>query len=98
MLLSDPGSLVERTVPETARGEYVSRVIAGGFPPVLKRARSRDRADWFDDYVELAIERDVLDVSRVQQRRQSPLLLLRQLAGRTAQVLNITNAARAIVG
>ena len=54
-----------------------------------------DRARWFDDYVELIIERDVLELTRVHQRRQLPLLL-RQLAGQTAQVLNVANAARAV--
>ncbi len=95
VLLSDPRALVERTPPETARGEYLSRVAVGGFPPALARARATDRARWFDDYLELVIERDVLELSRVQQRRQLPLLL-RQLAGQTAQVLNIAKAARAI--
>jgi predicted AAA+ superfamily ATPase len=69
--------------------------VAGGFPPALRRARSADRARWFDDYVELVIERDVMDLTRVRQRRQLPLLL-RQLASQTAQVLNIAKAASII--
>jgi uncharacterized protein len=95
VLLSDPSSLVDRTTSATAREEYVSRVVAGGFPMALRRARAADRARWFDDYIELIIERDVLELTRVHQRRQLPLLL-RQLAGQTAQVLNVANAARAV--
>ncbi len=95
VLLSDPSSLVEPGPPETVREEYVSRVVAGGFPMALSRARPADRARWFDDYMELVLERDVLELSRVHQRRQLPLLL-RRLAGQTAQVLNIASAARAI--
>lgn len=95
VLLSDPDSLVDPNQPQTSREEYVSRVVAGGFPMALTRARAADRARWFDDYVELIIERDVLELTRVHQRRQLPLLL-RQLAGQTAQVLNVANAARAI--
>ncbi len=95
MLLSEPSSLVESSPPETAREEYLSRVVAGGFPMALSRARPADRARWFDDYLELVLERDVLELSRVHQRRQLPLLL-RRLAGQTAQVLNIADAARAI--
>jgi predicted AAA+ superfamily ATPase len=95
VLLSDPSSLVDRTTSATAREEYVGRVVAGGFPMALRRARAADRARWFDDYIELIIERDVLELTRVHQRRQLPLLL-RQLAGQTAQVLNVANAARAI--
>ncbi|HSZ70090.1 MAG TPA: ATP-binding protein [Solirubrobacteraceae bacterium] len=94
-LLSDPSALVDPSPPASARDEYVRRVVAGGFPMALTRTRAADRARWFEDYVELVIERDVLELSRVQQRRQLPLLL-RQLAGQTAQVLNIAKAARAI--
>jgi hypothetical protein len=95
VLLSDPSALVERDPPETVREEYVSRVVAGGFPMALSRGRAADRARWFDDYLELVLERDVLELSRVHQRRQLPLLL-RRLAGQTAQVLNIADAAGAI--
>jgi predicted AAA+ superfamily ATPase len=95
VLLSDPSSLVDPSPPEIPREEYVSRVVAGGFPMALARTRAADRARWFDDYLELVIERDVLELSRVHQRRLLPLLL-RQLAGQTAQVLNIARAARAI--
>jgi len=94
-LVSDPCSLVEESPPAVAREEYLSRVIAGGFPPVLRRGSAADRARWFDDYVDLVIERDVLELTRVRQRRQLPLLL-RQLASQTAQVLNIAKAATAI--
>ncbi len=94
-LLSDPLSLVDPRLSAIAREEYVSRVVAGGFPPVLRRARPADRARWFDDYVNLVIERDVMELTRVRQRRQLPLLL-RQLASQTAQVLNIAKAAARI--
>ncbi|HEX3391346.1 MAG TPA: ATP-binding protein [Solirubrobacteraceae bacterium] len=94
-LINDPRSLVDARLPPTAREEYVSRVVAGGFPPALRRARSADRARWFDDYVDLVIERDVMELTRVRQRRALPLLL-RQLASQTAQVLNIAKAAGSI--
>jgi predicted AAA+ superfamily ATPase len=94
-LISDPAALVRERPVETAREEYVGRVVAGGFPPALARARPADRARWFDDYLELVIERDVLELTRVRQRRQLPLLLA-QLASQTAQMLNIAKAATAI--
>lgn len=94
-LVSDPLSLVDPRLPAIAREEYIRRVVTGGFPPVLRRARPADRARWFDDYVNLVIERDVMELTRVRQRRQLPLLL-RQLASQTAQVLNIAKAAATI--
>ncbi len=95
VLMSDPGALVEQSAPVTTREEYISRVVAGGFPMALARGRPADRARWFDDYLELVIERDVLELTRVRQRRQLPLLLA-QLASQTAQMLNIAKAATAI--
>jgi predicted AAA+ superfamily ATPase len=94
-LMSEPAALVQERPAATAREEYVSRVVAGGFPPALARARPADRTRWFDDYLELVIERDVLELTRVRQRRQLPLLLA-QLASQTAQMLNIAKAATAI--
>ncbi len=91
-LIGDPSSLIRGSWPPIAREEYIGRVVAGGFPPVLRRARQVDRARWFDDYVDLVIERDVMELTRVRQRRQLPLLL-RQLASQTAQTLNIAKAA-----
>jgi predicted AAA+ superfamily ATPase len=95
LIMSDPVSLVGRRLPAIGRDDYISRVVAGGFPPVLRRARPADRARWFDDYVDLVVERDVLELAHVRQRRQLPLLL-RQLASQTGQVLNIAKAAAAI--
>jgi predicted AAA+ superfamily ATPase len=94
ILLDEPRSLVDRR-GGISRQEYVSRVVAGGYPPVLRRSTPADRTRWFDDYIDLVIERDVMDLTRVRQRRQLPLLLS-QLASQTAQMLNIAKAASTI--
>jgi uncharacterized protein len=94
-LLSDPVSLVDPQLPASTREEYISRLVRGGFPPVLRRAKHEARARWFDDYVNLVIERDVMELTRVRQRRQLPLLL-RALASQTGQILNMAKAATAI--
>ena len=79
----------------TSRAEYIERAVAGGMPMPLARTSDAARMRWFDDYVRLVLERDVLELSRVRQREQLPRLLGR-LAGQTAQVLNITRAAESI--
>ncbi len=94
-MLRDPGSLIQTAPATTTREDYVSRVVVGGFPMALRRAKQTDRARWFDDYVDLVIERDVLELTRVRQRQQLPRLL-RQLASQTGQVLNIAGAAASI--
>lgn len=75
----------------TGREAYVARAIAGGYPIPLSRSPS-GRARWFDDYVRQVIERDVVELSRIRQRRLLPRLLT-QLASQTGQPLNIQRAA-----
>ena len=53
------------------------------------------RSRWFRDYLDLVIERDVIELSRVRQREMLPRLL-NHLATRSAQVLNIAAVGNAI--
>ena len=93
-LFDDPAATVA-AVPTstTTREEYVERVVAGGFPLALARSTANARARWFDDYVNLTLERDVQEISRIRQGDLLPKLLHR-LAGQTAQVLNVNGAGR----
>ncbi|MGK2949762.1 MAG: DUF4143 domain-containing protein [Acidimicrobiales bacterium] len=59
----------------------------------LARSTPNARARWFDDYVNLTLERDVQEISRIRQGDLLPKLLHR-LAGQTAQVLNVNGAGR----
>ncbi|HXB64966.1 MAG TPA: DUF4143 domain-containing protein, partial [Solirubrobacteraceae bacterium] len=79
-------------VSRTTREQYIARATAGGMPIPLSRATRRGRNRWYDDYVELVLERDVGELSRLRQRAQLPALL-RRLAAQTAQILNVTSAA-----
>lgn len=76
----------------TTRAEYIERIVAGGLPAALRRAPGPARARWYDDYLRLTLERDVRDLSRLEQGAVLPRLLER-LAGQTGQVLNIATAA-----
>ncbi len=78
----------------TSGEEYAERVLAGGFPQALAIPEQL-RGQWFADYVSLVCERDVLAISRVRQRAQLPRLLTR-LAGQTAQLLNVSDAAKSV--
>ena len=72
----------------TAREEYAQRAMAGGMPVALRRPPGPARSRWFSNYLNLVIDKDVLDISRVRQREMLPRLL-RQLAARSGQVLNM---------
>lgn len=79
---------------DTTREEYAVRICTGGFPLALTRTEP-DRNRWFDDYVRQCVERDALELTRIQQR-QALADLLARLAGQTAQVLNISKAASSL--
>ncbi|MHB8296883.1 MAG: ATP-binding protein [Acidimicrobiales bacterium] len=91
-LLTDPSAIRRGTASSTTREDYVARVCTGGFPIPLTRRSIASRNRWFDDYVQLVLERDVRELARVRQREQLPALL-RRFATQTAQVLNVTTAA-----
>lgn len=93
-LLTDPdGTVSEVPTSSTDREEYLRRILAGGFPMALARGSDAARARWLDSYVSLTLERDVRELSRIRQGAQLPLLLAR-LAGQTAQLLSVQDAAR----
>lgn len=89
-----PASLVTARAATTERDEYILCALRGGFPLAVKRTESARRR-WFDDYLDLVIERDVIALSMIQQRAELPRLLAK-LASQGAQPLNITKAAEAI--
>jgi len=72
----------------TTRDEYASRATSGGMPVAFRRPPGRSRSRWYSNYVNLVIDKDVLDLSHVRQREMLPRLLS-QLAARSGQVLNI---------
>jgi len=84
------------SVPSTTtRAEYARRITSGGMPVVLRRPPGRSRSRWFANYLDLVIERDVLELTRVRQREMLPRLL-RVLAARSGQILNIASTASAV--
>ena len=95
LMLGEPRSLVTNKRSETSRVEYARRITTGGMPIALARNEPARRR-WFDEYVELVLERGVMEVSKLRQRRQLPALL-RHLASQTGQLLNITVTAEAAV-
>src|SRR5262245_28195436 len=59
----------------TSRDEYARRATSGGMPVALRRPPGRSRSRWFANYLDLVIERDVIELSRVRQREMLPRLL-----------------------
>lgn len=91
LLFTHPTAVVTTATSPTSKADYVARVVAGGFPSVLRRSSLAARARWFDDYIRLCLERDAAELAQIQQKAALPDLLTR-LAAQTGQVLNITAA------
>lgn len=92
-LLDDPKGAVPRgAISQTTRQEYIARIAAGGMPIPLTRTTVAARNRWFDDYVQLVLDRDVRELASLRRREQLPLLLAR-LAAQTARVLNLASVS-----
>ena len=94
-LLGDPARLVRAAPSMTTRQDYERLILAGGFPIALARHSQESRRRWFRDYVEMVIERDVLEIRKVRQREVLPDIL-RRLASQTAQLLSSASVARSL--
>lgn len=68
------------------RKALFERLAIGGFPAVLRIATSRDRDDWFSDYLTTLLQRDLAQVRSPRRVVDLPRLL-RLLAQRTANEL-----------
>lgn len=94
-LVFGSGAPISPAPSSSTRPDYVARVLRGGLPLAVARSDGAGRDRWFDDYLSVVIERDVVDLSRIRQREKMPLLLA-QLGGQTAQLLNVARAADAV--
>ena len=92
-LFADPESLHDVYRSNTTRGHYIDRVVEGGFPPIrTMSAAARQR--WFDNYIELCLERISDEISHIRDMAGLRRLFHR-LASQTGQMLNMTSAGAA---
>ncbi|GAB3198107.1 ATP-binding protein [Nocardioides hungaricus] len=94
-LRADPeAAVLSHPSSSTTRSDYIDRACAGGFPLAVNRSPAA-RNRWFDDYVTQSVERDALELVRIRQR-QVLRELLNRLAGRTGQILNLSDAVNGL--
>lgn len=68
--------------------------VVGGYPDVQSRIASR-RTDWFQSYIASLMERDVRDLSNVEQLTALPNLL-QLIASRSGSLLNNSDLSRSL--
>ncbi len=75
--------------------DLIAAVLAGGYPEALARKTLSRRQDWYADYIQAIVQRDVRDVAQIEQMAQMPRLL-RILAEHSGQLVNYSGIGAAI--
>ena len=98
-----PASFISRVFDEDAlfatrsggldRGDLIARIVAGGYPEPLSLPEGAARARWAEDFLLRVVERDVPRISEIADRLAVPRLL-RLLAARSMQLLNLSEVGR----
>lgn len=77
------------------RRDLLARACRGGFPDAVGRTRAARRAAWFDTYVTTVLQRDVRNISNIEDLTVMPRLL-RLLASRLGGLLNYADLGRTL--
>ena len=70
-------------------------MLTGGYPEVVSRTADSRRQDWFKNYINTILQRDIRDLANIEGLVDLPRLLV-LLAARTAGVLNYAEVSRSI--
>jgi len=73
--------------------DLLERIVRGGYPEAVARARSERRRAWFDSYINTLLQRDVRDLSEISGLAELPRLLA-ALAARAGGLVNYADLAR----
>lgn len=87
------GEIQAWVIPACAREQLVMTLLGGGFPEAVGRSSQRRRAAWFESYLQAILQRDVRDLTHVEQLTEIPNLL-QLLAERSGGLLNFAEVSR----
>lgn len=75
--------------------DWMSRVLAGGFPEAVRRKDEERRNAWFASYISSIIQRDIRDLSNIESSTEIPRLLS-LIAARTGSLMNKSEISRSV--
>ncbi len=78
-----------------ADGQLLSRLVKGGYPEAVERNDDERRMQWFENYVNILVDRDARNIQNIQQPADLERLL-RMLAAQSASLLNYSSLARTL--
>jgi len=73
--------------------DYLEAITMGSYPEAVALSAGRGRDRWFDGYLSRIVERDAPEISDGRRLRDLPLVL-KMIAARNADELNITDIAK----
>jgi len=82
------------TIP-CSKDEILQKILTGGYPSILELDSQAKRMNWFDAYTSLTLQKDVLELSRIENITHIPNLL-KVLAARVGGLLNMEELARSL--
>ena len=77
---------------ERLGAELAERIVAGGYPPALARPSGRRRANWYRNFIDAQVQRDVGELARIASLDALPRLLT-LAATQTARLFNLSSLA-----
>ena len=80
--------LLRRT--ERLGEELAERLVSGGYPPALARPAGRRRANWYRNYIDAQVQRDIGDLSRISSLDALPRLFS-MAATQTGKLFNLSS-------
>lgn len=83
--------LAEKEAPVTLH----QRMIKGGYPEAVNRAKEERRAAWFESYITTILQRDIRDLANIEGLTSLPRLLT-LIASRTPALLNFSELSRTL--
>ena len=69
--------------------ELAVRIVSGGFPAALARPEGRRQGNWYRNYIETLVQRDVRDLAHIR-RPDALAALLSAAASQTARLYNLS--------
>ena len=81
--------------PSEDRNDLFTKMLTGGYPEVVSRKSESRRQDWFSNYINTILQRDIRDLANIEGLVDLPRLL-ELLAARAAGILNYAEVSRSI--
>jgi predicted AAA+ superfamily ATPase len=81
--------------PNEERNDLLARMLAGGYPEAISRKTEARRQDWFRNYINTILQRDIRDLANIEGLVDLPRLL-ELLAARASGILNYAEVSRSI--